>query len=107
MLQKKNRRLESEKLADLMIRKALILPESREEEIGVMVALSEDGWRQAKRIIEGAPDREPTRLAPRQGSRRVLRAKKEIQEGHGVRLGSDKPMQQTTGYLDNGTMFDD
>ncbi len=107
VLQKKNRRLESETLADLMIRKGLALPENRDEEIGVMVALSDEGWRQAKRIVEGAPEREPIRISPQQSSRRLLRAQKQIQDGHGVRPGSNKPMQQSGGYLDSGTMFND
>ncbi len=107
VLHKKNRRLEAEKLADLMIHKGLCAAIDRDAEIAASMALTEEGWRQAKRIVEGAPDREPTRIKPRQGSRKVLRAVTQIKEGHGVRQGSNKPMKQAGGYLDDGSMFDD
>jgi len=106
-LKNKTRQLEAEKLADLSIKKGLLDPKKRQDEIRYLSASNESDWKAAKRLIESAPDYKQPADQTLQ-SRRVLQARRQLGEGHGLlpKLPSIAP-NRAGGFLDSGTMFDE
>jgi len=92
-----------------MVSKRLILANQVADEVRTLVGMSEDSWRQAKRLVEQAPEHEPRRESTRIQSRRIRKAVRHSEDGYGPRpMPSDGVrVAGVGGYLDKGTMFDD